>query len=133
MTLGYGQVSEVSKKNNQPQIDVYVACDTAIIEQSYFSVYHVGCDKALQRQINDSIKSLSADERKAKAIGLYEANKDKLLEDKRINQQALMQGIKKLPAIVFDEQYVVYGSLNVVDALGTYSAFCTLDKGDTNQ
>jgi hypothetical protein len=99
--------------------DIYAKCgvevDTDYDMQA--NVYHIGCNKSLDIQLGKIVSQYSSDADKKQAV------KEFMQENKEIYKNAFqaevhmaLAGVKKYPAVVLNNKYIVYGTSEIKTA-----------------
>jgi integrating conjugative element protein (TIGR03757 family) len=107
-------------------IDIYAPCDADLAQQQNVKVYKVGCNAILDKQMTQALSGVSKSDTDTIQKKVNDFMRDHLqsyMQANQTNQEALNNGITQYPAIVFDGKYVVYGTLNVTQALQLYNNY----------
>jgi integrating conjugative element protein (TIGR03757 family) len=91
------------------QADVYVWCSSNLQGNAQIAIHKVLCDQALAKQLTQQSKGLVRAESIQQAKTFTKAHIQSLQQSTTDNMQAINQGINKIPAVVFNHKYVVYG------------------------
>ena len=99
------------------QADIYVKCNSTLQGNSQITIHKVLCNKAIERQLNQSLQGLPNNQAIARAKSFTQMHLNALRLADNSNQQAINAGITKIPAVVINQHYVVYGTTNINQAL----------------
>ncbi|WP_150467605.1 DUF1525 domain-containing protein [Francisella sp. SYW-9] len=101
------------------KLEVFVPCNQEVEFSSQVKIYHVGCEKKLNKELSQAVsQDLSNREQIAKEF--VQKHKKQYKKDFEDSSKMSVYGLKSLPAIVIDSKYVVYGTTNINTAINKY-------------
>lgn len=96
--------------------DVYAKCGVEV-DTDYdmkVNVYHVGCNKSFDTQLGQIVSQYSSDNDKKQAVEEFiKENKETYKNAFEADAHMTLTGIKKYPAVVLNNKYVVYGTSDI--------------------
>lgn len=108
------------------QIDMYVACHSPVKSNDDVTVYHVGCNQALDAALTAASRDISPDDKtqlKKVASQYLKQNYQNYMQAYQANEKAVSQGVTQYPAVVFDRHYVIYGTENLTVATRLFNQY----------
>ena len=106
------------------EIQVYLPCQVKRDYPETVTVYHINCNQQLDqlftRQIRNNHHTQLSDALQNQATEYVHDHYKQYKKAYQANDQAAAAGIKRLPAIVFDQEYVVYGTTDLDQARDYY-------------
>lgn len=91
---------------------------------------------AILKQVNTDLKSAQYQGEVVNTAWLQSHFKSQFTQVDQANQcayRAYQQGVEKLPAIIFDQSYVVYGVQDIDEAIAMYQQYLQRQENNINQ